>query len=277
MKALSPELPHGDQRCISFYTLPHAALKKGMSTFLLLFPVLLLIFSPFLSAGQDGPAVASLSQARSSHAATSVGHRGFFAGGFNSSKYCFGVACNASTSNMVDIYDASSGNWTTAALSQNRFLLAATSVGDLALFGGGANNVNSTLLVTVEIYNASSGGWTTTSLSQPRAQLAATSVGNLAFFAGGIMNGSSFPSAVVDIYNSSSNTWTTATLSQARYGMAATSMADQVILFTPGSQLNGMVQDIYATCSPFPPQSCPPLPHPRQRPSSARRLRHIRV
>ena len=41
---------------------------------------------------------------------------------------------------VVDIYNYSSNTWTTANLSQARYFLAATSVGNLALFAGGYNN-----------------------------------------------------------------------------------------------------------------------------------------
>src|SRR4051812_21536917 len=72
-----------------------------------------------------------------------------------------------------------SENWTTASLSQARSALAATTVGNLALFAGGYNGTQSD---RVDIYNATSGNWTIASLSQPRFWLAATSVGNLALF-----------------------------------------------------------------------------------------------
>ncbi len=40
-------------------------------------------------------------------------------------------------SDAVDLYDTSSGLWTTAQLSIRRSFLSGTSVGDLALFAGG--------------------------------------------------------------------------------------------------------------------------------------------
>ncbi len=51
-------------------------------------------------------------------------------------------ACAGSDfSNAVDIFDGTSGRWTTAALSVARYLLAATSLPNqgLAIFGGGWN------------------------------------------------------------------------------------------------------------------------------------------
>jgi hypothetical protein len=55
-----------------------------------------------------------------------------FAGGEDSS-----MAFNA-----VDLYDSSSGQWTTAQLSVARSSLAATSVGDVAIFAGGQTSGN---------------------------------------------------------------------------------------------------------------------------------------
>jgi hypothetical protein len=40
---------------------------------------------------------------------------------------------------MVNIYNSSSNRWTNASLSQPRDRLAATTVGNLALFAGGEN------------------------------------------------------------------------------------------------------------------------------------------
>ena len=43
-------------------------------------------------------------------------------------------------SNVVDLYDSGTGRWSTAQLSQARTNLAATSVGTVAIFAGGATN-----------------------------------------------------------------------------------------------------------------------------------------
>jgi hypothetical protein len=61
--------------------------------------------------------------------ATSVDNRyAFFAGGV--------------LSNVVDIFDSLSGMWNTTTLSQARWYLAATSLGNLAFFGGGLTGGN---------------------------------------------------------------------------------------------------------------------------------------
>ncbi len=97
----------------------------------------------------------------------------------------------------VDVYNALSNMWTVVSLSQGRYLLAATSVGNLALFAGGY--ISGGLSTTVAIYNTLSNTWTTADLLQGRYLLVATSVGNLALFAGGYDGGGY--SSVVDIFN----------------------------------------------------------------------------
>ncbi len=84
----------------------------------------------------------------------------------------------------VDIFNAASGVWTTAALSVARAGYVATSLPNygLAIFAGGPSKN------TVDIFNARSGVWTTAALSVARYLLAATSLPNygLAIFAGGL-------------------------------------------------------------------------------------------
>ena len=82
-----------------------------------------------------------------------------------------------------------------AALVLPRYGLAATTVGNYALFGGGYDN---SYRVAVDAYNTSLTRATRTSLSQERANLAATTVGNYALFGGGQVSSGS--SSTVDAY-----------------------------------------------------------------------------
>jgi hypothetical protein len=117
---------------------------------------------------------------------------------------------------------------TTAVLSQQRCLLAATSSGELAFFGGGYYTVPFTGSAQVDICNVTSGSWTTATLSVGRGDLAAASSGNLVIFAGG-WNGTTLLNQV-DIYNISDGSWHTATLSVARADFAAASVGSLVLL-----------------------------------------------
>ena len=48
-----------------------------------------------------------------------------------------GVTAGNAESNAVDLYNSASGTWSTAQLSVARVYLAATSVGNVAIFAGG--------------------------------------------------------------------------------------------------------------------------------------------
>ena len=50
------------------------------------------------------------------------------------------VTAGNEASNAVDLYNSASGTWSTAQLSVARYLLAATSVGNVSIFAGGAGN-----------------------------------------------------------------------------------------------------------------------------------------
>jgi hypothetical protein len=61
-----------------------------------------------------------------------------------------GVTAGDGSSNAVDLYNSASGTWSTAQLSVARYLFAATSVGNVAIFAGGRNiggNCSLTLFV----------------------------------------------------------------------------------------------------------------------------------
>ncbi len=53
------------------------------------------------------------------------------------------VTAGGGYSNAVDLYNSASGTWSTAQLSVARYILAATSVGNVAIFAGGVSRVPS--------------------------------------------------------------------------------------------------------------------------------------
>jgi hypothetical protein len=118
---------------------------------------------------------ARLSEARYFLVAIPSGEHVFFGGGLSAT----------GPSDRVDIYNVTSGSWTTAALSVPHCELAATSSGNLIFFGGGWDG-RTTCYNQVDIYNVTDGSWSTASLSQARYGLAATSVRNLVLFGGGV-------------------------------------------------------------------------------------------
>jgi hypothetical protein len=105
-------------------------------------------------------------------------------------------------------------------LSQPCCSLAATSVGNLVLFGGGL--ISTGFSNVVDVFNWFTNTWTTATLSETRAELAATSAGNRYALFGGGYNGSE--SNVVDIFDSLTRKWSVRRLSQARGFLAAASL-----------------------------------------------------
>jgi len=152
--------------------------------------------------------------------ATTVGNKSIFSNG-----------------GAVDIYNSDTSLWSATTLSQIRWDIAATSVGNLALFAGGADSFY--LYDTVDIYNNTTGVWSTAALSQERRDLAATTAGDKAIFAGGNLGvvTTGLDSDQVDIYDNGTGTWSTAVLSEARSGMAATSVGEKA--FFAGGLING--------------------------------------
>jgi len=112
--------------------------------------------------------------------------------------------------------------WTTATLSQARFMIASASLGNKAFFAGGAPS-NSFGTVRVDIYNDAQDLWTTANLSQPRHAVAGASAGDKALFAGGLGYVIGTQTGLVDIYDSPKDSWATAGLSYARWGIASAS------------------------------------------------------
>ena len=182
---------------------------------------------------------ATLSEARYLLAATTVGTKAMFVGGNRSSP---------GSSDVVDIYDDSLGlppsdpaAWSTAALSQARSKLAATTVGTKAMFAGGNESSWFPVYAVVDIYDNATGIWSTTALSEARSGLAATTVGTKAVFGGGSL---ALATTVVDIYDDSLGTWSTASLSQEFCQPVATTVGTKAIFGGAGC-FPSYIVDIY--------------------------------
>lgn len=143
-------------------------------------------------------------------------------------------------SSVVDIYNSSTGGWSVTALSQGRFSLGATSVGDLAIFAGGCLSYSLAQdTATVDIYNTSNGQWTTSSLSSPRAFVGAVTVGLNAYFAGGATGATdgvpSGYSNVIDVFNASNGAWSTLNMPSARFDFTPVAIGTNIIFFGGGA------------------------------------------
>ena len=159
----------------------------------------------------------ALSQARRKLAATTLSP----AGGSNpqSGHALFGGGVGSGDSAVVDAYDINLERTTAPTLSQARYGLAATTVGDYALFGGGYNGLVSAV---VDAYDTNLERTTATTLSEGRDFLAATTVGDYALFGGGVGSGNF---ALVEAYDTDLEKTTPLSFSVSRSGLAATTVA----------------------------------------------------
>lgn len=124
----------------------------------------------------------SLSIARFGLAATSLGDLAFFAGGRIRDNYT-----DPGRKNIVDIFDASLTRIRSTELSAARYDLAATSIGDYVIFGGGDGG--SVGARTVDVFDTSMTRVSTyislRNFTSNRNGLAATTIGDFALFGGG--------------------------------------------------------------------------------------------
>jgi hypothetical protein len=119
--------------------------------------------------------------------------------------------------------------------------LAATSVGNYALFAGGTGT---TIRNTVDIWNSATQTWLTPqSLSSARRNLTAATNGVYAYFAGGYTSGGA--SNVIDIWNSTTLSFAAIniTLSVARGDIACASYGNYVVFYKGLTVLNSGTQN----------------------------------
>jgi hypothetical protein len=150
-------------------------------------------------------------------------------------------------SSAVDLYNSVSGTWSTAQLSVARLILAAASVGNVAIFAGGYTG---SVLLWIDSVTMSCGSdgcaracvylcvflSLVCGLRLGVACFCAVSACRLIrATAGAKMN-------IVDLYNSESGAWTTAQLSVARDHLAATSVGNMAI-FAGGALGNSVAVD----------------------------------
>ncbi len=170
---------------------------------------------------------ARLSEARSAIAAVAVSNKVFFAGGRLSSG---DIGTPDLHFSAVDIYDAATGAWSVASLSEPRAYVSAATLGDKVFFAGGEKDANFTPSDRVDIYDLSTGQWSTATLSEPRGLITAVAAGGKVFFAGGYKDSTwePTPSNKVDVYDGATGSWSTASLNYTLGQLAGLAVADDV-------------------------------------------------
>ena len=137
-------------------------------------------------------------------------------------------------SNAVDIFNVTSGAWSTAALSAARYALAATSLPNhgVAVFAGG-NSTCSHFYFRIFAFCVVRVGngmleWAGVALLIARVSLMLCAAGSGSHF--------NVSSNAVDIFNVTSGAWSTAALSVARAYLAATSLPNLGVAIFAGGQ-----------------------------------------
>ena len=127
-----------------------------------------------------------LSQARAFLAGAVHGTKAFFGGGDTDSTSVCADGTTCKTSKRVDIYDASTGAWTTTDFPAERTLMAAAASGKgVIFFGGAATRDLSDVSNDIFIYNVEADMWETDQMTMGRYGSAGVSFGDYAVFAGG--------------------------------------------------------------------------------------------
>ena len=172
-----------------------------------------------------------LSLARYALAATTVGDYALFGGGIGK-----GSGTATVGDKDVDAYDTSLTHTIPTKMAINRSFLAATTIGNYALFAG---SFHSNALITpldnriIDVYDRSLTRTNPISLSQQRIKLAATTAGDYALFGGGIDVDDKYCDTV-DVYDTSLTHTIATKLSAQRCNLAATTVGDYA-LFGGGS------------------------------------------
>lgn len=153
-----------------------------------------------------------------------------------------GVARPCWSSGEVEVYGTFSYSPNVAV-----YELAATTIGDYALFAGGRSEHDnpSSYVGGVVAYNKSLTQVSASSLSAARYALAATTIGNYALFGGGSGGGGK---TTVDAYDKSLTRTTPAILGEARAYLTATTVSGSYALFAGGvSTSYSLTVDAYNT------------------------------
>lgn len=142
---------------------------------------------------------------------THAGDKIFFAGGL---WFWFGP----NYSYLIDIYNTTTGTWSTHNMASRRALIGAGTDGNVAIFAGGttsglAGNISAattgTVTDEVDIYNSSTDTWSTATLSEARAEAAVVYHNGKFYIAGGHKAGAYNVTGTVDVYDVATNTWST--------------------------------------------------------------------
>jgi hypothetical protein len=190
-------------------------------------------------------------------AATTVGNYALFGGGYGTIPDYELSTTRDGNIDTVNAYNNFLTRSNPTSLSVGRRRLAATAVGNHALFGGGFGGAAFEHLAVVDAYDTSLTRSTPMPLSVGSSDLSATTVGNYAVFGGGSVSfiydhliDADQLRNVVDAYDASLTRSTLASFSVARTRMAATTVGDYA-LFGGGITSTGVVSHASAAVDAY--------------------------
>ena len=126
--------------------------------------------------------VSHLSSAGNDIAAATAGNKVLFVGGD-------GGFSGVNRETRVDIYDLTTGGWSTASLTEEkRGGHCAVTVNNKIYFGGGSlwYYKNPAVTAKIDIYDVTTGTWSTSSLAEPKAIFAGIAVNEKIYWSGGV-------------------------------------------------------------------------------------------
>lgn len=175
---------------------------------------------------------ASLSAPGTGMATAAVGSKVLFAGGSDGFSRIPGIPSNKT----VDIYDVSTGNWTTALLSEAKEggHVAVTANNSVYIAGGsGAFGSGSGSLAKIDIYDNAAASWSTSLLLQGKAGHAGIALGNKIYWAGGQTSDQSAytPTCTVEIRDALTGSSTFQSLSGPTQGSRAFVKDNKILFF----------------------------------------------
>jgi hypothetical protein len=154
-------------------------------------------------------------------------------------EYAFFTGANGypSTSDLVDIYEFSTGKITTTKLSIPRQGVSVSVAPNKALFAGGLDSKGS-ISDVIDIYDIGSKTWSTTKFPSPRNGMVSTVVGNKIYYTGGFSDDGGI-SDRLDIYDLSSGQWNLLRMNRGRYAPGIAVMGGSKLVFTGGYDFSG--------------------------------------
>ena len=172
---------------------------------------------------------AELSVGRGVIGAGSGNHVAVFAGGYDPF-----FTPPAGFEGTVDIYNATTGTWSTGSISP-RDIPAVVGIGDNVYIAGGGYSPTEYPNI-MDIYNTTTGAWSSTTVPHV-GDYQGAAVGGKLFLAGGFTDLSGTPSGVFDVYDPALSQWSSVAIPNSRN--AALAAAGNKLFLAGGGIQNG--------------------------------------